>query len=247
MKICIAQIKPTKGNIAANIEKHKRYVQEAIKQDAHCIFFPELSITAYEPHLAKSLAIEKDDPRFDVFQILADTHQITIGLGLPLKNKSNVHISMMILKPSLPRQFYSKKYLHVDEEPFFKKGQNTVNFIQLKEQIAIAICYEISIAEHAAAADQSGAKIYLASVAKTQKGVINAHQQLSSIAKRYAMTTLMVNAIGPSDNFINAGQSAIWNNKGVLLEKLSEDLEGLLVLDTKTHEISTKQLLSPEE
>ncbi len=240
MKICIAQIKSAKGNISSNIETHKRYIHQAIEYQANCIFFPELSISAYEPQLAKSLAILPNDPRFDSFQKLADTHQITIGLGVPLKSDSGIHISMIILKPNLPRQFYSKKYLHADEEAFFKSGKNKSNSIQLKEQIAIAICYEISIPEHPAAAHQSGAKIYLASVAKTQAGVIKAHEQLSNIAKQYSMTSLMVNSIGPNDNFISAGQSAIWNDEGILLEKLNDTSDGLLILDTETQDIILK-------
>ncbi len=49
MKISIALTKPIKGDIEANIETHKRFINLAVSNGANAIFFPELSITVYEP------------------------------------------------------------------------------------------------------------------------------------------------------------------------------------------------------
>ena len=43
MKICIVQISPVKGDIPANIVKHKLLIELAISLKANAIFFPELS------------------------------------------------------------------------------------------------------------------------------------------------------------------------------------------------------------
>lgn len=56
MKIAIAQTRPFKGDISANIETHKKLIELAISYKADTIFFPELSVTGYEPELAKDLA-----------------------------------------------------------------------------------------------------------------------------------------------------------------------------------------------
>ena len=79
MKICVAQTRPVKGDIQSNIDRHKEIIALAISNGADTIIFPELSITGYEPRLAKELAIDLDDIRFDDFQKIADTDQITIG------------------------------------------------------------------------------------------------------------------------------------------------------------------------
>jgi predicted amidohydrolase len=91
--------------------------------------------------------------------------------------------------------------------------------------------------EHSANAAGSGGAIYLASVAKSAKGVEAAHQALSDIAAKYGMTALMANSIGPSDDFIGAGQSAVWDSKGQLLAQLDEKSVGILVVDTETHQV----------
>ena len=82
----------------------------------------------------------------------------------------------------------------------------------------------------------------MVSVAKTNTGVEKAIETLSGIAKKYSMTVLLSNSVGPSDNFIAAGKSSIWNNKGSLLAQLDDANEGLLIFDTDSHEIIAQAL-----
>ena len=68
MKICAAQVRPVKGDIAKNIVHHREFIDLAIAAGAGSIFFPELSLTGYEPELVKELAIHKDDKKVSIFQ-----------------------------------------------------------------------------------------------------------------------------------------------------------------------------------
>ena len=43
------------------------------------------------------------------------------------------------------------------------------------------------------------------------------------------MTVLMANCLGPCDDFIGAGQSAIWNSRGKLAGKLNHAREGIIM------------------
>ncbi len=93
MKICVAQSRPLKGDIQSNIVAHKKIIDLAVNDKADIIIFPELSLTGYEPALAKELATDQEDSRFNDFQNVSDTHQITIGVGVPTKNKEGISIS----------------------------------------------------------------------------------------------------------------------------------------------------------
>ncbi len=242
MKICVAQTKSIKGDILANIDRHLEFVNLAVSSGANLIIFPELSITGYEPELAKDLATTQDDRRFDIFQAISDQHQITIGIGVPTKHDQGICIGMVIFQPHQPRQTYTKQYLHSDETPFFVNGSSNVELIIHNTKIALAICYEISIPEHSASAFQRGAEIYIASVAKTAAGVEKALQGLSNIANKYSMTVLMANCIGYCDNFESAGTTSIWNYQGLLLGQLNNTNEGILIVDTHTQEVIEKPL-----
>lgn len=231
MKICIAQTTSVTGDISANIIRHKELIALAAGDDADAIIFPELSICGYEPPIAVAFATQPEDNRFNDFQFLSNAHRITIGIGVPLNQKGGVAISMLIFQPERPREVYSKKYLHEDEEPFFVSGKSTLSKIA---DIALAICYEISIPAHAKDAAAAGAQYYLASVAKTVSGVEKASTRLSLIAREYGMPVLMTNCIGPCEGQQGGGKSAVWNTQGELISQLTGDQEGLIIFDTET-------------
>lgn len=237
MKICAAQTKPFKGDIEKNIEQHVKFIAIAAEKAADIIIFPELSITGYEPELAIGLATTIDDSRFNILQQLSDNHHIVIAVGMPVKSMNGIMIGMIIFQPQQQRLLYCKQYLHEDEFPFFIPGKEQV-FLQMNEhKIALSVCYELSVPEHATNASKLGADIYLSSVAKTKDGVDKAVQRLSQIALNYSMQIVMVNSVGPSDNFVGNGRSAAWNNNGRLIAQLGNEDEGLLIFDTTTQEI----------
>lgn len=236
-KVAVAQTKPIPGDVAKNVIQHQRWIDLAASNGADVLIFPELSITGYEPTLANDLAMELDDPRLDVFQKLSDDRNITIVIGAPTKQKDGTCISLIIFQPKKVRQLYSKMHLHPDEEPYFVSGPDSTGFIDAHSEIALAICYEISIPEHATNAMENGAKVYAASVAKSVSGIDKALLRLSEIAKEHSMTVLMANSIGTCDGWECAGRSSVWNNRGELLSQLDEENEGILVLDLKNQEV----------
>ena len=239
MKICIAQTKPVTGDVNKNIDIHKKFADLAAFYRADAIIFPELSLTGYEPTLAESLATDKDDERFNELQQLSDSKKMIIGAGMPIKTDQGILIGMIIFQPDQLRQTYFKQYIHPDEEPFFINGMYQP--VLGENEIAFAICYEISIPGHAEQAHKNGANIYIASVAKTAAGVKKAIETLSATAKKYSMTVLMSNCIGINDGVECGGRTSAWNDQGILLGQLNERHEGLIIFDTATGEIIKKQ------
>ena len=232
MKIALIQSRPVKGNIESNIRDHVRLTRQAADSGAEFAVFPELSITGYEPTLAKDLAMQPGDPRLDIFQQLSDGENITIAVGVPTSGATGTQISLVVFQPGTDRQVYSKQYLHPDEFPFFVNGNDPLYLGDETGKIALAICYEISVPEHSFEANAAGAAIYIASVAKTESGTRNAFTTLPQIAARYSMHVLMANCVGLCDGVICAGSSAAWNKDGQLVGKLDGVNEGVLIFDT---------------
>lgn len=245
MKICVAQTLPTKGDVERNIESHKKLIDLAVAHGANIIIFPELSLTGYEPALAKTLAIHPDDRQLDEFQEISDSQQIIIGVGMPLKNQSDVSIGMVIFRPHQARHTYLKQYLHPDEYPYFVEGHNPSVLIDSENNIALAICYEISVAEHEERTSQASAKIYVASVVKFVKGMEKALVRLSELARNNAMTVLMSNCVGFCDGEECGGKSSIWDAQGNLIGQLDDTHEGILMIDTQTQELFQTTIQRP--
>lgn len=242
MKLCVAQFQSKKGDIAYNIAKHISFINSAVTQSANAIFFPELSITGYEPSLAHELATNENDNRFDVFQKISDDSQIVIGIGCPTKHQDGNHISMIIFQPNQSRQTYSKQYLHSDELPYFTNGHSQT-FIHFDNQIITpAICYESLLIEHAQNAHNQHTTIYVASVAKSAKGVEKAYAHYPAIAQKFNFIVLMSNSVGISDDFISYGNSAIWNTDGKTIDKFDETTEGIMIYNTDNQSVIKLQL-----
>lgn len=233
MKISIAQLRPYKGDVFSNIQSHIRLINKAVSNDADAIFFPELSITGYEPTLASELATNQDDVRFDVFQEISNSNKITIGIGMPLKDADGIKIGMIIFQPNSKRKTYSKQELHSDEFPFFVNG-NTQTIIEIGHlKIAPAICYESLQVNHFNHAYNLGADLYLAMVAKSINGINKAELHFPVMATKFSMPILMCNFIGHCDNFDCFGKSAIWSKKGHLIAQLDDKTEGILIFDSE--------------
>lgn len=241
MKICLAQTKSDKGNIEGNIENHKKWIDIAIFENADLIVFPELSITGYEPELAKELATNQTDSRLDVFQEICNLHKIAICVGLPIKLETGISISMVIFQPNLSIKTYSKQILHSDEEKYFTQGDEQIILSMMNEKIAPAICYESLQLSHSEKSNAMGAKFYLASVAKSQSGIEKAFGHFPEIANRFSMVVLMVNCVGDCDNFKSTGQTSIWDDAGILIGSLDNISEGILIYDTEFKTITIKQ------
>jgi|SRR6185437_2503216 len=241
MRIAVAQTRPVKGDIEANIIHHKRLIALAVEQGAQVLVFPELSITGYEPGLARELATPPDDPdgRFDDFQLISNGSKITLGIGAPMQGENGILIGMMLFEPNKLRRVYNKRYLHTDELPYFTAGEEQ---LFLDGGIALSICYELSVPEHAAYAHDQGAQIYVSSVAKSAAGVAKAIGTLKDTAGKYGMAILFSNCVGHCDNFDCGGGTAVISREGRLLRQLNDTDEGVLIFDTETQEVVEKIL-----
>src|SRR6476620_2963887 len=95
MKIAAIQTSPIIGDFAKNIEAHKKLIELSTDNGADLIFFPELSLTGYEPKLANELAISPDDDRLNDFQNISDAKEITIAVGVPIRAETGIMIGMI--------------------------------------------------------------------------------------------------------------------------------------------------------
>ncbi len=231
LKLCLAQIRPFRGEVEANLEKHLHFVAQAAERHADLIFFSELSLSGYEPRLAAKLATHLEDERFDRLQRASDAHGIVVATGMPIREDHGNMIGMMIFQPNEPRLRYAKQYLHEDELPYFVAGQLPCLFSVKGIQLAPAICYESLQMNHVVQAHQAGAQVYLVSVAKAASGLDRAFAHYAQIAMQYQMPVLMSNCVGPCEDFVGGGKSAIWNPKGVLVAQMGGEEEGMLMYD----------------
>lgn len=242
MKLCAAQLRPVAGDFLANTAKHLELIQLAAVHGANLVLFPELSLTGYEPRLAKSQAVNPADSRLDIFQKYSDEEKLLIGVGIPIGLTSGVQIGMAWFQPGEVRRTYAKQQLHVDEYPYFVPGIGQLVLEYERHKLAPAICYESLQMNHADNLAAMGTEVFLASVAKPAGGLAKAMAHYPTIAHKHSMFVVMANCVGPSDDFVSVGQSAVWNAHGELLAQLDAESEGVVMLDISHGSASAHKL-----
>lgn len=242
MNICLIQHSSNKGDVAKNIENHITLMKSADPRHVDLFVFPELSITGYEPTIAQALVTSIENPIYNSLQHFADKYDTAISIGAPTIGVDGHHISMIIFSPHQKRKIYSKQILHKDELPYFTHGTQP-NILTIKgTRIALGICYETLQKSHFEKSIKNNADIYIASVAKSQDGITKALDHFPTLAHKYKTPICMVNSIGTNDNFISAGQSAVWNSFGKKLCILGSDKQGWINFDTQRSTVKIKNL-----
>jgi NAD+ synthase (glutamine-hydrolysing) len=104
MRIALAQINSTVGDIKGNADKIIQYLDKARRQNADLVVFPELAICGYPP---KDLLLKKDfvkEINKQVRRIIRHTHNIsavigTVQIGAKQTKQVNYDVSMSVHFP----------------------------------------------------------------------------------------------------------------------------------------------------
>lgn len=216
LTIAAAQMISFAGQLAANLERHKRFIEVAAEQGVQLLVFPELSLTGYEGEVAAALAIDPQDSVLQPLRDLAQVFRVTTVVGMPIRLKGNpaVLIGALVLGADGSLGVYSKQHLHSGEERVFAPGAGGPTLKIGNDTVALAVCADFNHASHAAAAAEQGADLYAAGVLISDTGYAADTTLLQGYARQHSMAVLMANHGGPTGGWQSAGRSAIWSEDG---------------------------------
>jgi predicted amidohydrolase len=230
MTIALAQIAAKKGDVEANIQTHLRMIEIAHSYKSDLIVFPELSLTGYEPTLARDLSFDLTDHRLEPLREACHQRQIAVIAGAPIKHAAQPLLGSFVLFPSGACTAYSKRYLHSGEEQFFAPHDWNPLFVFKGDVVSLAICADILNPLHAKTAHENDSTIYLASVLITPAGYANDTSVLRKYAREHHMTVMMANYCGFTGGYEAAGESIVIDSYGKTIAALDRSNEGILVV-----------------
>ena len=147
MKISLAQINPTVGDVKSNfklIVKHAKIAQEA---HAEILITPELSICGYPPEdllLDTNFITECDE---SLIKIAKEFPKLRIIIGHPRYFKGSLYNSASILFKGKIEYTYDKQILPnygvFDEKRYFNPGEKSLIFSHNGKKIGLLICEDI--------------------------------------------------------------------------------------------------------
>lgn len=251
LRVALAQINTTVGDIAGNSELIARYTAEARNQGADVVAFPELAITGYPPEdlllkpsfLEENLACLRELARL--------SRDITMLVGF-VDIHEDIYNAAAVLHDGEVRGVYRKMFLPnygvFDEERYFQRGDKGQLYELGGAGIGINICEDIWYPSGPTGIEAlGGAELILnISASPYRRGAPNFRERmLATRAQDHSLYVCWLNAVGGQDELVFDGSSAIFDTGGNLIARAPAFREALLVADLDVESVFRRRLHDP--
>ena len=252
MKIALAQINPTVGDVAGNSRKIQACIDRAAGEGAELVVFGELSVTGYPPRdllsrpglvAASVRAVEALAGRCRaVAALVGFVRPAANSPGKPLENAAALladgEIAAVHVKRLLPT------YDVFDEARYFRPGQSAAPSPLNGRALGVSICEDLwdpaALGEALYESDpiaglkDAGAEIIINMSASPFRsgGLARREDLLRRQAARTQCPIVYVNQVGGNDELIFDGLSTAVGADGDVLARCKAFEEDLLVVDT---------------
>jgi NAD+ synthase (glutamine-hydrolysing) len=250
--LALAQINTKLGDVAANLDKHIRMIDEARSSGADLVVFPELSLTGYVlQDLTPSVAhhVGRDD---EIFRHLLDASQdIDIVVGFVDEDQRHrFFIASAYISQGKVLYVHHKLYLPTyglfDEGRFFAWGDTISAFDTRFGRVGILICEDFWHTSPPYLLWLDGADIFIFASASPGRGLcdqpkLESARWVEHINRAYAsMFTVFVahsNRVGYEDGLNFWGGSTVYDPDGVLIAQGPYHEEGLTLAEVDLNEL----------
>jgi len=236
MRVALAQINPTVGDIQGNVALVLRVLGEAEAQGAGVTLFPELCLTGYPPEdlLFKEHFVE--DNLLALEQVSAACGHIAL-VGFVDKHDRRLYNAVAVCGNNRVLQVHYKRELPnygvFDERRYFTAGES-LGLTELGGSIlAPTICEDIWVPGIAREAARAGAQVLLnisASPFHAGKGA-EREAMLIERARENSMWLAYCNVVGGQDELVFDGRSMVISPGGEVVARGAAFAEDLVIAD----------------
>lgn len=256
LRIVLAQINPTVGDIAGNLQKHIDAAATARdKLKADLIVFPELSLIGYPPEdllLRKSFLQQADDA---LQQFIHVTQGIYCVVSHPHATNQGLYNACSIFYNGMILGRYAKQHLPnygvFDECRYFVPGKTPCVVPVKNVPVGLVVCEDLWFPGPVQQATVQGARLIVSPNASPFETDKHTHR-LAALAKRASLNNIpiaYINIVGGQDDIVFDGDSMIVDQNGNVAQSAGCFNENLLPVDitfdtTDTH-IQTNTITTP--
>jgi NAD+ synthase (glutamine-hydrolysing) len=248
VRIALAQINATVGDIGGNEEKIVARIAEARRAGAALVLFPELAVTGYPP---EDLLLKEHflaDARASVDRIAGQAGDIVAVVGFP-ERAEDAYNAAAVLAGGKVQAIYRKvnlpNYGVFDEVRYFQRGPGGAMIEVDGVQVGLTICEDIwqpgpPLSDEALA----GARLILnisASPYVAGKGLVR-ERMLAQRARDNLVAVAFCALVGGQDELIFDGHSFVVDHEGDVIARSPQFAEDLLVAEVDVQAAGSARL-----
>jgi NAD+ synthetase len=235
LRIAIAQLNATVGDIAGNVARIQAFAVRAHANGAHVLLTPELALCGYPP---EDLLLRPDFYRacHEALNALAQTAPLPIVVGHPLLESDAYNAASLLMDGRIVatyRKYRLPNYEVFDEERYFAAGDAPCVVDINGVRCGLAICADVWEAGAAEAAVAAGAELLLtlnASPFHLDKQT-RRHEVLRERITAMSRPVIYANLVGGQDELVFDGASFAMDSAGRLTHQLPAFAEALEFVD----------------
>ena len=232
MKLGVAQINPTVGDLSGNLKIIQDAYQSLVQSGAELVIFPELVICGYPP---RDLLLKKNfgpDCLNALEEFSRQTTSCPALVGFPeptnAKNSKPFYNSVALCSNGNIGQVFRKRLLPTydvfDEDRYFCAGESNLHFSYLGKKIGVSICEDLwnmdgSLHQHNPVdmlAEENVDLLVNLSASPWHVGKRESREAiLKNVSSVLKCPLIYVNAVGGNDELIFDGSSLALNQNGV--------------------------------
>jgi NAD+ synthase (glutamine-hydrolysing) len=253
LRVALAQINTTVGDLEGNVERIREYVAraEALKPDV--IAFPEMAITGYPPEdlLLRPSFITENRKSLESLAATTAGQPFTLIVGF-VDWESDLYNAAAVIHDGRIADVYHKQHLPnygvFDEARYFQEGIRSPVYSIAGVLVGVNICEDIWYpGDPTASQVHAGAEVIVnINASPFHKGKREARRSmLETRAADYAVALCYVNQVGGQDELVFDGASMMIDPEGRPLAEATQFEEALLVADIDLEGIFQRRLHDP--
>jgi NAD+ synthase (glutamine-hydrolysing) len=237
MRVALAQINATVGDISGNEAKLREQLARAREAGAQLALFPELAVTGYPP---EDLLLKEHflaDARAAVERIAADAQGIVALVGFP-ERADDAYNSAAVLADGGIQGIYRKvnlpNYGVFDELRYFQRGPGGAILEVDGVKVGLTVCEDIWVPGPPMTDEAlAGARLVLnVSASPYQAGKGRQREQMIAQRARDSLAAVAFCAlVGGQDELVFDGHSFVVDHDGTVIARAAQFDEELLVCD----------------
>ncbi len=244
MRIALAQINPTVGDVDGNAAKIAEWIASAHEAGAELTIFPELCVPGYpaeDLYLKRHYAAANARAVEELAGGVAPGHTVLVGFAEPAaagSDSRHAHNSLAVLAGGAVRGVYRKNrlpnYAVFDEQRYFIPGSEPLTVEVAGELVGLTLCEDCWVTGPPAEAEaEQGAKL-IANPSGSPYHRGKGRERVEMFAERsraYATWFAFCNLVGGQDELVFDGQSLVTDPSGELVARAAQFEEELLVCE----------------
>ncbi len=248
LRIALAQINTTVGDLNGNVKKIKDFIDRAISKEADIIAFPELAITGYPPEdlLLKPQFIKDNIAALN--EVVSSTGDIIVVVGF-VHRSNDIYNGAAIIHNKRLVDIYHKNYLPnygvFDEFRYFQTGSRCPVYRAGDIVFGVSICEDIWYPDGPPTIQAlHGAEVLININASPyhRRKILERERMLSTRASDNTAIICYVNAVGGQDELVFDGGSMVIDETGRLIGRAKQFEEDILIIDLNIESVFSRRL-----